>query len=61
MRIRLDLDRETASRLVEAATIERRPVGWQASVLLRRALGLPFPPMALTEGDQREVIDATSR
>lgn len=42
-RIRLDLDSETFRRLHEVATAERRPVAWQAEVLLRCALGLPFP------------------
>lgn len=43
MRIRLDLDQEATERLVEAAVSEQRPVHWQAEVILRRALGLPFP------------------
>ncbi len=41
MKIRLDIDTETAERLVEAAVAERRPIAMQAEVLLRRALGLP--------------------
>jgi hypothetical protein len=41
--VRLDLDTDTFTRLVEAAVAERRPVDWQAEVILRRALGLPFP------------------
>jgi hypothetical protein len=41
--LRLKPDRETYDRLIEIATAERRPVGWQAEVLLRRAVGLPFP------------------
>jgi hypothetical protein len=40
MRIRLELDDETREKLIEAAIRERRPVGLQAEVLLRRALGL---------------------
>ena len=48
MRLRLELDSDTTSRLIEQATVERRPVAWHAEVLLRRALGLPFP---LTEPD----------
>ncbi len=43
MRIKLELDQEIAERLIETAEKERRPVVWQAEVLLRRALGLPFP------------------
>lgn len=44
MRVRLDLDAETTERLVEVAVTERRPVAWQAEVLLRRALGLADRP-----------------
>ena len=39
----LDLDPETHRRLVERAGAERRPVTWQAEVMLRRALGVPVP------------------
>jgi hypothetical protein len=42
--LRLDVDFETYERLVESAVNERRPITWQAEVVLRRALGLPFPP-----------------
>jgi hypothetical protein len=42
VRLRLELDSDTTSRLIEQATVERRPVAWHAEVLLRRALGLPF-------------------
>lgn len=41
--IKLDLDNETFTRLMDVALQERRPIPWQAEVLLRRALGLPFP------------------
>ena len=43
MRLRLELDRDTSDRLIGQAAAERRPVPWQAEVLLRQALGLPFP------------------
>ena len=42
MRLKLDLDEDATARLVEQAVVERRPVPWQAEVLLRKALGLPF-------------------
>ena len=49
MKIRLDLDKQTTEQLIELALQERRPVDWQAEVLLRRALGLAGPaPYALT-------------
>jgi hypothetical protein len=41
--IRLDLDAETFKRLAEIAVDERRPIPWQAEVLLQRAMGLPSP------------------
>ena len=42
-RLRLDLDRETFDALGVMALAERRPATYQAEVLLRQALGLPFP------------------
>lgn len=42
-RIRLDLDQETFVALTDRALRERRTPVWQAEVLLRQALGLPFP------------------
>lgn len=51
MRLRLEPDAETLRRLIASAAEERRPIGWQAEVLLRRALGLPFP-----EADPREPL-----
>lgn len=44
MRIKLDLDDEATERLIESAVAEKRPMPWQAEVLLRKALGLPWPP-----------------
>jgi hypothetical protein len=44
MRVRIDLDAETTKALVESGLHELRPPNLQAEVLLRRALGLPFPP-----------------
>lgn len=43
MRIKLELDQETTEKLVEIAMREKRPPAWQAEVLLRTSLGLPFP------------------
>jgi hypothetical protein len=42
-RLRIELDEETYSALMTCAAEERRPLMWQVEVLLRRALGLPFP------------------
>lgn len=41
--LKLDLDTETLTKLIESALRERRPTAWQAEILLRKALGLPFP------------------
>jgi hypothetical protein len=41
--LRITLDAETHQRLLESALAERRPLPWQAEVVIRRALGLPFP------------------
>ena len=41
--LRLKPDRETYDLLVKQADAERRPVAWQAEVMLRKAVGLPFP------------------
>ena len=49
--IRIDLDRETYDRLFSQAHAERRPVPWHAEVVIRRALGLPFPSQ-LIENEQ---------
>ena len=42
-RLKLDLDAETFEALAVQALSERRPVPLQAQVILRQALGLPFP------------------
>lgn len=41
--IRVNLDNETIARLAQHAVAERRPIPWQAEVMLRRALGLSMP------------------
>ena len=38
-RVRLELDQKTYDALVGAAVRERRPIPWQAEVIIRRALG----------------------
>jgi hypothetical protein len=43
MKLKLDIDGETYDKLIEVACRERRPPDWHAEVLLRQALGLPFP------------------
>jgi hypothetical protein len=41
--LKVDIDVEMLERLVERAVRERRPIDMQAAVMLRQALGLPFP------------------
>lgn len=64
-RLRLELDTDTYTRLVDRAVEERRPVAWQAEVLLRQVLGSPenLPsggqlPTAPTEQTTREAARA---
>lgn len=42
-KLTLDVDDETYERLAYQAVDWLRPVEWQAAVILRTALGLPFP------------------
>ncbi len=57
-RLRIELDRETYSRLVSSALTEKRPVDWQAEVVIRRALGLPFPAVAPQPQQARDLATA---
>jgi hypothetical protein len=41
--LRVGVDEDALQALRAQAEAERRPVHWQAEVVLRRALGLPFP------------------
>jgi hypothetical protein len=41
--LRIALDQEMLDRLVELAVRELRPIELQATAMLRRSLGLPFP------------------
>ena len=56
MRLRFELDTQTAEALAQSAIRELRPVPLQAEVLLRRALGLPVPKEALES--TRELVSA---
>lgn len=41
-KVRVELDTETYQQLVAQAVSERRPVVFQAEILIRRGLGLPL-------------------
>lgn len=43
MLIKISLDDEMTTRLIQEAATEKRNIARQAEVILRRALGLPFP------------------
>jgi hypothetical protein len=43
MRLEIELEQDATAELIRRAVQERRPVDWQAEVLLRRALGLASP------------------
>jgi hypothetical protein len=49
--IKIAVDQETYAQLSASAVRELRPIPWHIIVLLRRSLGLPFPP-----GDQEAVL-----
>jgi hypothetical protein len=56
--IKIDLDPDTYHRLLERAVEERRPIPWQAEVLLIRALAVPVNT-GPTSTQPREVPCAT--
>lgn len=58
-RIKLDLDQETYEHLLNVALAERRPVHWQAEIMLRQALGLPFPYRDTDTG--RDIVVGTKQ
>ena len=59
-RLRLDLDRETYEALASEALAQRRSVILQAEVILRQALGLPFPYPPTAPGGQSDTATANS-
>jgi hypothetical protein len=69
-KVRLELTDETFDRLMRAAVSERRPVDWQAEVLLERALGIrpsearggakPTPQAVDAEKHAKEAVSAVA-
>jgi hypothetical protein len=53
-RLRVDIDSESYRRLQEIAVKERRPVGWQAEVLLIRAIAEYCAPVLRPDPSERE-------
>jgi hypothetical protein len=52
--LKIVLDKETLDALERRAQSERRPLDWQAEVLLRQSLGLPFPLPKDSEAANKE-------
>jgi hypothetical protein len=48
-RLRLDIDQETYDRLIEIAIEEKRPIRWQAEVILAKAVADYFVPTLRSE------------
>jgi hypothetical protein len=44
MRIKLELDEQTMSRLTQIALAEKRPLSWQLEILVQRAVAEWFTP-----------------
>jgi len=42
-KVTIELDPQSYRKLVECSVRELRPISWEAEILLRRALDLPFP------------------
>ncbi len=59
--LKLQIDSETMDRLVERAVRERRPITWEAEVLLRQALGLPFPYAGELASEPTETAEEAER
>jgi hypothetical protein len=52
-RLRLDIDTESYQRLLEIAVKQRRPIAWQAEVMLIQAIAEWYTPRL--RSDQAEV------
>jgi hypothetical protein len=55
---KIPLDPETERALAESGIRELRPPGLQAVVLIRRALGLPFPREAANNAEKHDPVPA---
>ncbi len=60
-RLRVDVDDETYELLREAALAARRPLLWHMSVLLSRAVGLPFPEEDAAQASTDKTPPASTR
>ena len=58
MQIKIDLDAQATEALAHSAMNELRPPQMQAAVLLRRALGLPFPKEPAVDAQELAPVGA---
>jgi len=57
LRLKIDLEEDATAMLIQRAAEQRRPVGWQAEVLLREALGLPsLPPKTVKASGKKNTF-----
>ena len=61
LRLRLDLEEDATAKLIQRAAEEKRSVGWQAEVMLREALGLPFPALKSAEANREKEVSGGIR
>jgi hypothetical protein len=61
LRLRLDLEEDATAKLIQRAAEEKRSVGWQAEVMLREALGLPFPSLKTAEANREKEVSGGIR
>jgi len=56
LRLKIDLEEDATAMLIQRAAEQRRPVGWQAEVMLREALGLPFPALKTAQAYREKEV-----
>ena len=61
MRLKIEIDAETTEALVCEAARQRRNASDQAAVMLRTALGLPFPRLSERTGEYETPVAAEEK
>ena len=57
----IDVDAETYERLAAASVAERRPIPWQAEVILKRALAIPAERALAANGQPDDCADIADK
>lgn len=57
MQVKIEIDAEMIERLTVQAVTEKRSIPRQAEVVLRRALGLPFPRVQPTRPKRESTLE----